>query len=124
MSPRLSIFHTPALSQMTTKTTSLIELPSDLDCTQLPQHIAVIMDGNGRWAKKRGFPRVMGHRRGADTLRDLLRCCKDWGIEALSNAELSTYSPTLHFPAINLAPDTSSSLRVERMTLTSGLLKI
>jgi undecaprenyl diphosphate synthase len=93
MSLRLPIAqtpHRPNSSQMTTKTTSLIELPSDLDCTQLPQHIAVIMDGNGRWAKKRGFPRIMGHRRGADTLRDLLRCCKDWGISALTVYAFST----------------------------------
>ncbi|WP_310415503.1 isoprenyl transferase [Chamaesiphon sp. OTE_8_metabat_110] len=75
---------------MTSKTTSLIELPTDLDCTQLPQHIAVIMDGNGRWAKQRGFPRMMGHKRGADTLRDLLRCCKDWGISALTVYAFST----------------------------------
>ncbi len=94
-SPSLPVSHlqhprTPVPSQMTSKTTSLIELPRDLDCTQLPQHIAVIMDGNGRWAKKRGFPRVMGHRRGADTLRDLLRCCKDWGIGALTVYAFST----------------------------------
>ncbi len=88
--PTLPISPSPVPSQMTTKTTSLIELPSDLDCTQLPQHIAVIMDGNGRWAKKRGFPRIMGHRRGADTLRDLLRCCKDWGIGALTVYAFST----------------------------------
>ena len=75
---------------MTSNTTSLIELPADLDCTQLPQHIAVIMDGNGRWAKRRGFPRMMGHKRGADTLRDLLRCCKDWGISALTVYAFST----------------------------------
>jgi undecaprenyl diphosphate synthase len=75
---------------MTSKTTSLIELPTDLDCTQLPQHIAVIMDGNGRWAKRRGFPRMMGHKRGADALRDLLRCCKDWGISALTVYAFST----------------------------------
>jgi undecaprenyl diphosphate synthase len=86
--PKTPISHTP--SQMTSNTTSLIELPADLDCTQLPQHIAVIMDGNGRWAKKRGFPRIMGHRRGADTLRDLLRCCKDWGIGALTVYAFST----------------------------------
>jgi undecaprenyl diphosphate synthase len=75
---------------MTFNRTSLIELPADLDCTQLPQHIAVIMDGNGRWAKKRGFPRIMGHRRGADTLRELLRCCNDWGISALTVYAFST----------------------------------
>jgi undecaprenyl diphosphate synthase len=75
---------------MTSKTTSLIELPADLDCTQLPQHVAVIMDGNGRWAKQRGLPRIMGHRRGADALRELLRCCKDWGISALTVYAFST----------------------------------
>ncbi len=75
---------------MTPKTTSLIALPTDLDCTRLPQHVAVIMDGNGRWAKRRGFPRIMGHKRGADALRDLVRCCRDWGIAALTVYAFST----------------------------------
>ncbi len=75
---------------MTSKTPSLIELPADLDCHHLPQHVAAIMDGNGRWAKRRGFPRMMGHKRGADALRDLLRCCKDWGISALTVYAFST----------------------------------
>ncbi len=88
-SPPLTI-HNPLIPQMTPKTTSLIELPADLDGTRLPQHVAVIMDGNGRWAKQRGFPRIMGHRRGADALRDLLRCCKDWGISALTVYAFST----------------------------------
>jgi undecaprenyl diphosphate synthase len=48
------------------------------------------MDGNGRWAKKQGLPRIMGHRRGVDTLKDILRCCKDWGIEALTAYAFST----------------------------------
>ena len=77
-------------SQMTFKTPSLIELPADLDCNHLPQHVAAIMDGNGRWAKRRGFPRMMGHKRGADALRELLRCCKDWGISALTVYAFST----------------------------------
>ncbi|MCW6037274.1 di-trans,poly-cis-decaprenylcistransferase [Spirulina subsalsa FACHB-351] len=68
----------------------LEQLPSDLDCDRLPQHVAVIMDGNGRWAKERGLPRIMGHRRGVDTLKDLLRCCKDWGIGALTVYAFST----------------------------------
>lgn len=75
---------------MTFKTPSLIELPADLDCNHLPQHVAAIMDGNGRWAKRRGFPRMMGHKRGADALRELLRCCKDWGIAALTVYAFST----------------------------------
>lgn len=66
------------------------QLPSDLNPQNLPQHVAVIMDGNGRWAKKRGFPRIVGHRQGAKTLKDLLRCCKDWGIPALTAYAFST----------------------------------
>jgi undecaprenyl diphosphate synthase len=75
---------------MTPETTSLIERPADLDGALLPQHVAAIMDGNGRWAKQRGFPRTIGHKRGADALRDLLRCCKDWGIGALTVYAFST----------------------------------
>lgn len=70
--------------------TILKELPSDLDQERLPKHVAVIMDGNGRWAKRRGIPRIMGHRRGVDTLKQLLRCCDDWGISALTAYAFST----------------------------------
>ncbi|HEY9699979.1 MAG TPA: isoprenyl transferase [Trichocoleus sp.] len=75
---------------MTVKQTILQELPADLDRDRLPRHVAVIMDGNGRWAKQQGFPRIMGHRRGVDTLKDLLRCCRDWGIKALTAYAFST----------------------------------
>lgn len=74
---------------MTVKPT-LKELPADLDKRRLPQHIAVIMDGNGRWAKRQGKPRIVGHQRGVDTLKELLRCCKDWGIPALTVYAFST----------------------------------
>ncbi|BAY77645.1 undecaprenyl diphosphate synthase [Nostoc linckia NIES-25] len=65
-------------------------LPTDLNPQLLPQHIAVIMDGNGRWATKRGLPRIAGHRQGAKTLKELLRCCKHWGIKALTAYAFST----------------------------------
>jgi undecaprenyl diphosphate synthase len=68
----------------------LVDLPADLDPQLLPHHVAVIMDGNGRWAQQRGWPRIMGHRRGVDTLKDLLRCCKDWGIAQLTAYAFST----------------------------------
>jgi undecaprenyl diphosphate synthase len=71
-------------------THSLITLPSDLDVNRLPQHVAVIMDGNGRWATRQGLPRIAGHRQGARTLKELLRCCKDWGIGALTAYAFST----------------------------------
>lgn len=75
---------------MTAKPIALRELPADLARDRLPRHVAVIMDGNGRWAKKQGLPRIMGHRRGVDALKDILRCCKDWGIEALTAYAFST----------------------------------
>lgn len=75
---------------MTAKPTVLQGLPADLDVQRLPKHVAVIMDGNGRWAKRQGLPRSMGHRRGVETLKELLHCCKDWGIQALTAYAFST----------------------------------
>ena len=68
----------------------VLQLPPDLSQDRLPQHVAVIMDGNGRWAKNQGKPRIIGHQKGVDTLKDLLRCCKDWGIPALTAYAFST----------------------------------
>ncbi|MFA5339327.1 MAG: isoprenyl transferase [Candidatus Omnitrophota bacterium] len=50
----------------------------------LPLHIAVIMDGNGRWAKKRGLPRVMGHRAGMKAVREVIKSCRELGIKHLT----------------------------------------
>ncbi len=52
--------------------------------TVVPQHLAVIMDGNGRWAKKRFLPRVAGHVKGVDALRDMVRVCLDRGVRYLT----------------------------------------
>ncbi len=50
----------------------------------IPQHVAVIMDGNGRWAKKRGLPRVAGHRKGVERVRNMVTACVDKGIKHLT----------------------------------------
>lgn len=50
----------------------------------MPRHIAIIMDGNGRWAKKRGLPRFMGHKAGVGSLKSTVRYCSENGVEALS----------------------------------------
>ena len=55
-----------------------------LDATRLPRHIAVIMDGNGRWAKKRFLPRVAGHRAGVESVRVTVDTCARLGVEALT----------------------------------------
>ncbi|NEQ97540.1 MAG: isoprenyl transferase [Cyanothece sp. SIO2G6] len=75
---------------MTANQTTLKTLPADLHPDYLPNHVAVIMDGNGRWAKQKGLPRRAGHKQGVDTLKSLLRCCKDWGIGALTAYAFST----------------------------------
>ncbi len=54
------------------------------DISDVPRHIAVIMDGNGRWAKQRFMPRVMGHQRGVETLREAIRACRELGVEYLT----------------------------------------
>ncbi len=56
----------------------------------VPQHIAIIMDGNGRWAKKRGLPRTAGHSAGAETFRKIVRYCRDIGVEYLTVYAFST----------------------------------
>jgi len=65
-------------------------IPASLDAARLPNHVAVIMDGNGRWARRRGLPRVMGHREGVEALKRTLRLCSDWGIGALTAYAFST----------------------------------
>jgi len=58
--------------------------PDDVPPEKLPRHIAVIMDGNGRWAQQRGLPRVEGHRKGADSVRCVTEECARLGIEQLT----------------------------------------
>ena len=56
----------------------------------LPKHVAIIMDGNGRWATKRGLPRSAGHAAGVEALRDIIRASDDWGIQCLTIYAFST----------------------------------
>jgi len=56
----------------------------------IPTHIAIIMDGNGRWAKKRGLPRVAGHKRGVDTVKEIVEACAEVGVKYLTLYTFST----------------------------------
>jgi undecaprenyl diphosphate synthase len=58
--------------------------------TNVPRHVAIIMDGNGRWAKKRLLPRVAGHKKGVDTVKAVVRAAGDLGIEVLTLYAFST----------------------------------
>ncbi|NLD49772.1 MAG: isoprenyl transferase, partial [Clostridiaceae bacterium] len=61
-----------------------------IDYNKLPAHIAIIMDGNGRWAKKRGLPRSVGHREGSKTLEKITEFCGSIGIKYLTVYGFST----------------------------------
>jgi undecaprenyl diphosphate synthase len=58
--------------------------------TQIPTHVAVIMDGNGRWARSRGLPRLMGHRQGTENIRRVLTAAVEYGIKVLTVYAFST----------------------------------
>jgi undecaprenyl diphosphate synthase len=65
-------------------------LPVGIDPDRLPKHIAIIMDGNGRWAKKRKLPRIEGHRAGSRAVRETVETCVKTGIQALTLFAFST----------------------------------
>ena len=64
--------------------------PVELDPTKLPAHVAIIMDGNGRWAKKRLLNRINGHEKGSETVRAVVRTCREIGIPYLTLYAFST----------------------------------
>lgn len=68
----------PAILTEISTTTSMPQHPD------IPRHIAIIMDGNGRWAKERGLPRREGHRAGAESIREVMEACKELGVEYLT----------------------------------------
>lgn len=65
-------------------------MPNNIDNSRLPRHIAIIMDGNGRWAKQRGMPRIFGHRAAVNTVRSIVEACADLHIEVLTLYAFST----------------------------------
>jgi undecaprenyl diphosphate synthase len=62
----------------------------DLDMSKIPEHIAIIMDGNGRWAKARNLPRALGHRAGVETIRRIVKECDKLGVKYLTLYAFST----------------------------------
>lgn len=66
------------------------KISKEIDMTRLPVHIGVIMDGNGRWAKKRGLPRSAGHKAGADSLKKIVTHCNNMGIKYITVYAFST----------------------------------
>lgn len=69
---------------MKSKNPGIQELKARVNIASLPKHIAIIMDGNGRWALRRGLPRVAGHKRGADSVRRITEECRRLGVSVLT----------------------------------------
>jgi len=80
---------------------STASLPATSDPAPGPNHVAIIMDGNGRWAKARGLPRVAGHRRGADAVRRVVRGAGELGIPVLTLFAFSTENWTRPADEVN-----------------------
>ena len=71
---------------MADKTITIQDIPAE----RIPRHVAIIMDGNGRWAKRRGMPRLFGHRAGVENLRAVIKACVEFGIQYLTIYAFST----------------------------------
>ena len=72
------------------KIVSAFAKDAEIDLQNIPQHIGIIMDGNGRWAKRRGLPRSDGHRAGAKTLEEITNYCEKIGVKVLTVYAFST----------------------------------
>lgn len=82
----------PFVKRMSTNSKKLIDeaLRTRLDPARIPEHVAIICDGNGRWAEKRGMPRFMGHRQGYKSVQQVVRDAPDLGIKVLTLYAFST----------------------------------
>lgn len=67
-----------------------LKLPDQINRSKMPRHVAIIMDGNGRWAQKRGLSRSTGHRSGVEALRRVIEACVEWEIKVLTVYAFST----------------------------------
>lgn len=102
-----------------------MELKNQINTKQLPKHIAIIMDGNGRWAKKQGFLRTIGHEKGTKSVRVTVETCAKLGIENLTLYAFSTENwnrPKLEVDT--LMKLLISSLKKELKTLTENNIRL
>src|SRR5699024_2524732 len=82
----MNLFKLPFKNNKEVTSTTEVELNK----TTIPKHIAIIMDGNGRWAQKRGLPRIAGHREGMDNVKKIVKVANKWHVEILTLYAFST----------------------------------
>lgn len=100
---------------------------------KIPKHIAIICDGNGRWAKKKGLPRTFGHRAGTKPIENITRCCSELGVEVLTFYVFSTENWSRSDEEVNflmklfmeffikLRNEVGKNIRVRHIGLTNNL---
>ena len=100
-------------------------MSQQLDLANLPKHIAIIMDGNGRWAKKKGAARIFGHRNAIKAVRETTETCAELGIEYLTLYAFSTENWYRPKPEVEgLMSLLVSTIRQELKTLTENNVKL
>ncbi len=91
----------------------------------VPRHLAIIMDGNGRWAKSRGLPRIAGHRKGAESVRTVVTSCRERGIKVLTLFAFSSQNWSRPSPEVNgLMTLLSTYIRSERSTILENGIRL
>ena len=96
-----------------------------IDPTRLPRHIAVIMDGNGRWAKERGKPRIFGHQSAIQSVRDVTEACAELGVEYLTLYAFSTENWNRPIDEVNgLMKLLAQAIRSEVATLKKNNIRL
>ena len=87
--------------ELKNSTNKLFDLSKEIDKLRIPNHIAIIMDGNGRWGLKKGFSRSHGHNKGVSVLKDILKSSKSWGVKILTVYAFSTENWTRPADEVN-----------------------
>lgn len=100
-------------------------IPTEIDLTKLPAHLAVIMDGNGRWAKTKGLERIFGHQHAIQAVRDTVEGCAEMGIPYLSLYAFSTENWNRPQREVNALMDLLvSSINKEKDTLKKNKIRL
>ena len=98
---------------------------AQIDLTRLPRHIAVIMDGNGRWAKERGKPRIFGHQSAIQSVREVTEACAELGVEYLTLYAFSTENWNRPLDEVNgLMKLLAQAIRSEVATLLKNNIRL
>lgn len=78
------------MAQISNESDEVPYLPEELDAAAIPKHVAIIMDGNSRWAERRGLPASMGHEAGVRSLKEVVKLAHTWGVQVLTVFAFST----------------------------------